>query len=230
MNALYAGALLVLVSSAVLVEGGLFRLKRDGSQCAQAENRAMNACPSSDYPKLVAVAQASEDNVLEVLSRHSISDYCSEITSSLSCNLNTIKSFPKECMSLQDTAIFDVITPMLEKVQDLAEDICTNDVQVIQSNIGCLTSPQRMIDDETCDREISQGHGSPSGASTNECEQLLESAFCMAAKVEEDSHCQKEMAAVMYKIAFKVYEIVEPMCQGPPGHLMEKAQQILKLF
>jgi len=224
MNALYVGAVLVLVSSAVLVEGGLFRLKRGGDQCREAQNRVRDACPESNYPKLTALGRVRDDDARRQLIRSNpFSDYCSELTSGISCNLNAIKSFPMECRSLRETAMFDVVVPMYEKVQDLVVDICTNDVQVIQSNIGCLTAPQRHSDAETCFLAAYQ-------AGSSECDASLEAVFCIAAKVEEDSSCQAEVAAVLYKIAFKAYEIAEPMCQGPNGHFMEKAQEILKFF
>jgi len=227
MKALYAGALLVLMSSAAFVEGELFRLKRGGAQCVEAQNRARDACPESNYPKLTALGRVREDDARQLLRSNPISDYCSELTSGLSCSLNAIKSFPKECLSLQETAMFDVMIPMYEKVQDLVVDICTNDVQVIQSNIGCLTAPQRQSDAETCMRAAYQASRGPG---SSECDAMLEAFFCIAAKVEEDSSCQAELAAVLYKVAFKVYEIAEPMCQGPNGHFMEKAQEMLKFF
>jgi len=224
MNALYAGALLVLVSSAAFVEGGLFRLKRSSSQCEDAYNRARTACQPNNYPKLMALSVAREDNVLDIIRGNSISDYCSEATSMISCNLNTVKSLQKACLSLQETVMFDAMVLMHEKVQDLVVDICTNDAQVIQDNIACLTAPQRLDDAKTCVRDAYQLQTS------NECQLGLAAAYCFVTKVEEDSACQDKMAEVLFKIASQVFNIAEPMCQERPGHFMEKAQQVLKFF
>jgi len=237
-------AMVVFVASAMLaaqVDGSVLqRLRKEyGSSssssrpahCDQTVQNIEVTCAPTNSPNLVALTKTHPDQQLTKIRSTPFSVYCSEFTAAIRCWKNAIESVPHDCWDWREVAVLEIVQPAITQGLELAEDICTNDVQTIQDNINCLTDAQREDDVMSCATQMFQSFQENPSYYKNDCELARDIGTCFAVKVGGDPGCNRAVEAVLNKAVHGVYNIALPFCQsaqhGGPG---AQLQQLKKLF